>query len=202
MPQGKLGSTRMSSAVSSHAANATAEESLDALLERTASGDKIALRSLYDRTSGRLFAICLRIARNRTLAEDFLQEAFARVWERAPQFDRRRGSALAWMIALTRHHAIDVIRTRGREVLSADGKEFERPDQSTLAPAEAWLDLPAISRALAELDDGPRRAILHAYLDGMSYQEIGAALGIPIGTAKTWVSRGIAKLRRSLDGDP
>jgi RNA polymerase sigma-70 factor (ECF subfamily) len=182
----------MSSAVSSHAASATAEESLDALLERTASGDKIAFRSLYERTSGRLFAICLRIARNRTLAEDFLQEAYARVWERSPQFDRQRGSALAWMIALTRHHAIDVIRTRGREILSADGMEFELPVQR-LAPTEARLDFPAISRALAELDDGPRRAIMHAYLDGMSYQEIG--------TAKTWVSRGIAKLRRSLEGD-
>lgn len=201
MPQGKLGSMRMSSAVSSHAASARAEESLDVLLERTASGDKIAFRSLYERTSGRLFAICLRIARNRTLAEDFLQEAYARVWERSPQFDRQRGSALAWMIALTRHYAIDVIRTRGREILSADGMEFELPVQPALAPTEAQLDFPAVSRALAELDDGPRRAIMHAYLDGMSYQEIGTALGIPIGTAKTWVSRGIAKLRRSLEGD-
>ena len=191
----------MASAVSSRAVtSARAEESLDALLARTASGDQTAFRALYDRTSGRLFAICLRIARNRTLAEDFLQEAYARVWERSPQFDPQRGSALAWMIALTRNHAIDVIRTRGREVLSVDGTEFEVPDQPALAPAEARLDYPAISRALAELDEGPRRAIMHAYLDGMSYQEIGAALGIPIGTAKTWVSRGIAKLRRSLDG--
>ncbi|MGZ8330167.1 MAG: sigma-70 family RNA polymerase sigma factor [Rhodoplanes sp.] len=191
----------MASAVSSRAVtSARAEESLDALLARTASGDQTAFRALYDRTSGRLFAICLRIARNRTLAEDFLQEAYARVWERSPQFDPQRGSALAWMIALTRNHAIDVIRTRGREVLSVDGTEFEVPDQPALAPAEARLDYPAIARALAELDEGPRRAIMHAYLDGMSYQEIGAALGIPIGTAKTWVSRGIAKLRRSLDG--
>ena len=180
--------------------SARAEESLDALLARIASGDQNAFRALYDRTSGRLFAICLRIARNRTLAEDFLQEAYARVWERSPQFDPQRGSALAWTIALTRNHAIDVIRTRGREVLSVDGTEFEVPDQPALAPAEARLDYPAITRALAELDEGPRRAIMHAYLDGMSYQEIGAALGIPIGTAKTWVSRGIAKLRRSLDG--
>ena len=191
----------MASAVSSRAVtSARAEESLDALLARTASGDQNAFRALYDRTSGRLFAVCLRIARNRTLAEDFLQEAYARVWERSPQFDPQRGSALAWMIALTRNHAIDVIRTRGREVLSVDGTEFELPDQPALAPAEARLDYPAITRALAELDEGPRRAIMHAYLDGMSYQEVGAALGIPIGTAKTWVSRGIAKLRRSLDG--
>jgi RNA polymerase sigma-70 factor (ECF subfamily) len=112
----------MSPAVSSPAiANVPAEESLDRLLIRTATGDQGAFRLLYERTSGRLFAICLRIARNRTLAEDFLQEAYARVWERSPQFDPQRGSALAWMIALTRHHAIDVIRMRGREVLSADG---------------------------------------------------------------------------------
>jgi RNA polymerase sigma-70 factor, ECF subfamily len=192
----------MSSAVSSPAVtSAPAEESLDTLLTLTASGDQRAFRALYDRTSGRLFAICLRIARNRALAEDFLQEAYARVWERSPQFDPQRGSALAWMIALTRHHAIDVVHKRGREILSADGAEFELPEPPAVAPAEARLDLPAISRALGELDEGPRRAIMHAYLDGMSYEEIGVALGIPIGTAKTWVSRGIARLRRSLDGD-
>jgi RNA polymerase sigma-70 factor, ECF subfamily len=192
----------MSPAVSSPAiANVPAEESLDRLLIRTATGDQGAFRLLYERTSGRLFAICLRIARNRTLAEDFLQEAYARVWERSPQFDPQRGGALAWMIALTRHHAIDVIRMRGREVLSADGTEFELPDPPALAPIEAQMDYPVVSRALAALDEGPRRAIMHAYLDGMSYQEIGAALGVPVGTAKTWVSRGIAKLRRSLEGD-
>ncbi|MGZ8389754.1 MAG: sigma-70 family RNA polymerase sigma factor [Rhodoplanes sp.] len=126
----------MASAVSSRAVtSARAEESLDALLARTASGDQTAFRALYDRTSGRLFAICLRIARNRTLAEDFLQEAYARVWERSPQFDPQRGSALAWMIALTRNHAIDVIRTRGREVLSVDGPEFEcRISRRSLLP--------------------------------------------------------------------
>jgi RNA polymerase sigma factor (sigma-70 family) len=156
----------MASAVSSRAVtSARAEESLDALLARTASGDQTAFRALYDCTSGRLFAICLRIARNRTLAEDFLQEAYARVWERSPQFDPQRGSALAWMIALTRNHAIDVIRTRGREVLSVDGTEFEVPDQPALAPAEARLDYPAIARALAELDEGPS-ARHHARLSG------------------------------------
>lgn len=193
----------MESALSDRAiASASAEESLDALLVRTAAGDQTAFRALYDRTSARLFAICLRIARNRTLAEDFLQEAFARIWERSRQFDPQRGSALAWMIALARHHAIDVIRARGREVLAADGAEIDQPDGPAVGPVEAGLDFPVVLSRLAELDDGPRRAIMHAYLDGLSYQEIAAALGVPVGTAKTWVSRGIAKLRRILDGDP
>lgn len=192
----------MSSARANRAATGgPAEETVDALLLRTASGDQDAFRVLYERTSGRLFAICLRIARNRTLAEDFLQEAYARVWERSRQFDPRRGGALAWMIALTRNHAIDVIRTRGREVLSATGAEFDLPDLTAFSGVDLKLDGPAIWRALAELDDGPRRCIMHAYLDGMSYQEIASAVGIPVGTAKTWVSRGIAKLRRSFEGD-
>jgi RNA polymerase sigma-70 factor (ECF subfamily) len=65
---------------------------------------------------------------------------------------------------------------------------------------ETRLDFPVAARCLAQLEDGPRRAIIHAYLDGLSYQEIAAALGVPVGTAKTWVNRGIAKLRRSLEG--
>ena len=181
--------------------SAPTEEALDALLVRTAEGDEVAFRALYERTSGRLFAICLRIARDRTLAEDFLQEAYARVWERARQFDPRRGSAWAWMIALTRHHAIDVIRVRGREVVTPDAPEFELPDPQAFAGVDIRLDAPVMWRALGELDEGPRRAILRAYFDGFSYQEISLSLGVPIGTAKTWVSRGLAKLRRSLEGD-
>lgn len=175
------------------AANAPAAETLEALMMRTAAGDESAFRALYDRTCGRLFAICLRIARDRTLAEDFLQEAYARVWERSRQFDPKRGNALAWMIALARNHAIDVIRVRGREVVTPDAPEFELPDPAAFAGVDVQLDLPVVWRSLAELDEGPRRAILHAYLDGLSYQEISASLGVPVGTAKTWVSRGIAK---------
>lgn len=182
-------------------ASAPADESLDGLLVRIAAGDQAAFRALYERTSGRLFAICLRIARNRALAEDFLQEAYARIWERSRQFDPQRGSAWPWMIALTRHYAIDVIRARGREVVTPDAPEFDLPDPQAFAGVEVRLDFPVVWRSLAELDDGPRRAILQAYFDGLSYQEISAALGVPVGTAKTWVSRGIAKLRRSLEGD-
>ena len=172
---------------------------LDALLARTASGDQGAFHSLYERTSARLFAICLRLARERTLAEDFLQEAYTRIWERAPQFDATRGSALAWMVAVTRNHAIDVIRQRGRETPLPDDFEIDVPASATSAGAETNIDFDIVSRCLAALDDGPRRAIVSAYRDGLSYAELSDLLGVPIGTVKTWVHRGIAKLRRSLD---
>jgi len=172
---------------------------LNDLLVRTASGDGGAFRALYERTSGRLFAICLRIARDRTLAEDFLQEAFTRIWERANQFDHMRGSALAWMVAVTRNHAIDVVRQRRRETALPDDFEIDVPASATTDSAETSIDLDAVSRGLATLDDGPRRAIVSAYRDGLSYVELSVLLGVPVGTVKTWVHRGIAKLRTILD---
>lgn len=182
--------------------NANGERSvLDALLARTASGDAGAFRSLYERTAGRLFAICLRIARERSLAEDFLQEAFTRIWERASQFDPTRGSAFAWMVAVTRNHAIDVIRQRRREAPLPDNFDFDVPASATTAGAETNIDFEAVSRCLATLDEGPRRAIISAYRDGLSYAELSVLLGVPIGTVKTWVHRGIAKLRSALDND-
>jgi RNA polymerase sigma-70 factor (ECF subfamily) len=182
--------------------NANGERSvLDTLLARTASGDAGAFRSLYERTAGRLFAICLRIARERSLAEDFLQEAFTRIWERASQFDPTRGSALAWMVAVTRNHAIDVIRQRRRETPLPDNFDFDVPASATTASAETNIDFEAVSRCLAALDEGPRRAIISAYRDGLSYAELSDLLGVPIGTVKTWVHRGIAKLRSALDHD-
>jgi quercetin dioxygenase-like cupin family protein len=95
------------------AAMAADGEVLDGLLMRTALRDQGAFRALYDSTAGRL-----RIVRERSLAEDVLQEAYVRIWERARQFDPARGSAVAWIIAIARHHAIDVVRSRPRELLA------------------------------------------------------------------------------------
>src|SRR5215207_10027365 len=86
---------------------AGSEGALDDLLRRTASGDQGAFRALYEQSAGKLFAVCLRIVRHRRLAEELLREAYVRIWERARQRDPRSGSALSWMIAIVRDHAID-----------------------------------------------------------------------------------------------
>ena len=172
---------------------------LDGLLARTATGDHAAFRALYGHSAGRLFAVCLRIARDRSLAEDLLQEVYLRIWERARQFDPARGSALAWMIAIARNHAIDAIRARIREAIVPDEHAIDVADAGALRGMEARIELPAVTRYLAALDEGPRRAIVLAYRDGLSYDELSALMGIPVGTAKTWVSRGLARIRHCLD---
>jgi RNA polymerase sigma-70 factor, ECF subfamily len=172
---------------------------LNGLLVRAALGDQGAFRSLYDATAARLFAICLRIVRDRTFAEDALQEAYLRIWERSRQFDPARGNALAWIIGITRNHAIDLIRSRGREAIAPPQLEPEAADPTAHAGIEAAADLGAIGRCLAGLDDGPRRAIVLAYRYGLSHEELATLLGAPLGTVKTWVSRGLARLRLCLD---
>jgi RNA polymerase sigma-70 factor, ECF subfamily len=171
---------------------------LDGLLARTAAGDRAAFRALYDQTAPRLFAICLRLGRNRALAEEFLQEGYARIWERAAQFDAARGSAWAWMIAIVRNHAIDQLRAMRRD-LAPESEGLEIPDPRATGGMETQIEMIGVLRCLAELDEGPRRAIVLAYRDGLSYEELAGRMGIPVGTAKTWVSRGLARLRRALE---
>jgi RNA polymerase sigma-70 factor (ECF subfamily) len=170
---------------------------LKGLLARVARGDQAAFRALYDATSPRLFAICLRIVRDRSGAEDVLQEAYVRVWERARQFDAARGSAMAWIIAIARNHAIDTIRSRGREV--TEELDLQSPDPAAVGGIEATADLGPLGRCLSHLERGPRQAIVLAFRDGLTHEELSDALGVPLGTVKTWVSRGLTRLRLCLD---
>ena len=169
----------------------TGEDVLAGLLARIAAGDEAALRSLYERSSGRLFAIILRIVRDPASAGAALAQTYAGIWERA--FDSARGHALAWMIAIARQQAIEAVRSRPRDlgVLNSD-----EPGH-----LEDRIELAGLRRCLSEIEEPARRAVLLAYRDGLSYDELAAVLGVPADTAKTWVGRALARLRQSLDDD-
>ena len=98
---------------------------LDELLKRTAAGDQAAFGALYERSAPRLFAVCLRIARHRRLAEELLRETYVRIWDKACEFDPAKGRALAWMMTIARTHAIDVIRIKIREPRPPDEVTLE-----------------------------------------------------------------------------
>jgi len=174
-------------------------QALEDLLARTASADEAAFRALYDRTASRLFAVCLRIARHRRLAEELTQESYVRIWQRARRFDPAQGSALAWMIAIARDHALDVIRLRMREDRPPDELTLEASDRAALAAIEAKFELSALGRCLGELADGDRHAILLAYRDGLSYEQLAVLLTVSVDAAKASVNRGLARLRDCLE---
>ncbi len=163
----------------------------------------MAFAELYRATSPKLFAIALRMLRASDLAEDALQSAYLLIWRKADRYRREKGSAMAWMAAIVRHSAIDVLRRRSADAPLTDAVELE----AEAAPADnsdlQWLVIRAgdrLRRCLGELQEEERRCILLAYYDGKSHGEIASAISRPLGTVKSWLRRGLLKLKDCVEG--
>ena len=181
MPDDKRGA-------SSRAGMSGIESDLAAIVEGMAAGDRDALKQLYDRFGARLYGIAHRILRDRSLAEDALQEAFVKIWRNSNRFDRARGSALGWVVIIVRRAAFDL---RPREPAA----EFW--DLVHEQPETGMLD-PGLERALEALPANQRRALLLMYVHGLTHAELAAAMDAPLGTVKSWVRRASAALRDKL----
>lgn len=176
------------------------EEHPDQLLERVARGDQAALLALYDRLGSTMLAVALRVTRDRSAAEEVVQEAMLAVWREAPGFDRSRGSAAAWLLTLTRNRAIDALRAQrrrgGYELRSAEQAPDPVPSPERMT-AEAERAA-AVRTALERLRPEQRVALELAYYSGLSHSEISNELGIPLGTIKTRIALAARALRDEL----
>ncbi|WP_420143482.1 sigma-70 family RNA polymerase sigma factor [Sphingobium sp.] len=160
----------------------------------------MALRRVYDLTSMKLFGICLRISGDREAAEDILQDVYVKIWRRASAFDERRASPISWLAMIARNAAIDWRRAEQRHV--ADGEEQLETivDEAPLADNVMQQD-EARRRLLAcldGLDEKQSDAIRRTFLGGLSYSELAAQLGAPLGTVKSWIRRGMQGLKECL----
>ncbi|MBP1875579.1 ECF RNA polymerase sigma factor SigK [Ensifer adhaerens] len=170
---------------------------LDKALAACAKGDRMALRSIYDREAGRLIALAERIVQRRELAEEVVQEAFIRIWTHAHQYSPDRGSAHGWIYAIVRNRALNLLRDGKREYTVEDVEALRESEQVDEIMA-TWQKLDRNSRlyeCLAALDETKRRGILMAYVGGYSHGEIAGRLRIPLGTAKSWIRRALSALR-------
>lgn len=171
------------------------------LLHAIARGDEQALASLYDRYRVILFSLVLRILHSRDDAEDVLQELFLQVWKRASDFDESRGRPFTWLVTLARSRAIDRLRSlNARERAVTESARAAGPDECVDAVGDAIRSEQSevVRRALAELPEEQRRALLLAYFEGLTQTEIAARLGAPLGTIKTRMRSGMLKLRELL----
>lgn len=170
-----------------------AAESLSDLLVQVGQGDREAFALLYDASAPRLFGLCLRLMRGHDRAQDVLQDAYIRIWQKAHLFDPKRGTAMTWLITVTRRCALDRLRqhdlTSGAEPLDA----AETPD---LAGADAFsapdYDL---RRCLSELQVREREVITLAFVYGMSHSELSSSVALPLGTIKSRIRRGLRQLK-------
>ncbi len=172
-------------------------------ISAVALGDRQAYRRLYDATSPKLFAIALRILREEGRAEDVLQDSFVNVWNGAASYNVSLSAPMTWMVTIVRNRALDYIRRLDHRTVELDDDleavlESDRPTPVDLASGAQ--DAVALQRCLKRLDAGQRQAIAFAYFQGLTHSELAATLKIPIGTVKTWIRRGLEKMRRCLDG--
>lgn len=169
---------------------------LEVLLAATARGDRTAFARLYELTGGTLFGIALGMLGQRDRAEDATQEAYLLVWRKAGQYSPDRGSALAWLTTLTRRCAIDQLRRRKREPAGVDAAEL--PLAAAEPSASDSLDA-ALIECLKQLRADSRQAILLAFYHGLTHDELARRLNAPLGTVKSWVRRGLQRLKACLD---
>jgi len=179
-------------------------EELAALLARCALSDQRAFEALYQATSAKLFGVAVRITRRKDWAEEVLQESFVKIWHNAGSYDRDKAAPMTWMTAIVRNRALDWLR-RPREVQASDEVEALLANVPDEAPGpEDLAELSARSgrlhECLEQLGEDQKRSITLAFFQGLSHGELAVRTGKPLGTVKTWVRRGLDKLKQCLDG--
>ena len=181
-----------------HAGSGSGE--LVALLEAVSRGDRQAFASLYDRTSAKLYGICLRLLGSEAEAQDVLQDVYVIVWEQAGRFDPSKAGAITWLAVLARNRAIDRLRRRsvGTDAIEA-AAHIEDESPSAFDIVEQADNAARLGRCLEQLEEHSRSMIRSAFLDGASYPELAEREGVPLGTMKSWIRRGLQRLRGCLE---
>jgi RNA polymerase sigma-70 factor (ECF subfamily) len=175
------------------------ETVLIGLMARTAAGDMVAFSQLYALTAPQLFHVASRMLRQREVAEEVLQECFVTVWMRAGSYHPERGAVFGWLATIVRNRALDILRSRKPLHVPEDAAQnvaSEAP--SPLDNAESSEAAQLVTESLRKLPDKMRIAIELAYYDGYDYFEIADRLQTPVNTVKSWVHRGLKRLKRDV----
>jgi len=169
-------------------------------MTRIAGGDRAALRQLYEATSSKLFGVCLRILSDREESEDVLQDVYVTIWRRADRFDATRASVMTWLSTIARNRAIDRLRARGPLAYAEPVDELEIPDGADSAETllSAADDRNRLHGCLSELDERTEKVIRTAFFEGVTYEALAQRMDAPLGTVKSWIRRGLAKLKGCL----
>ena len=175
---------------------------LAGLLQACARRQHAAFERLYRETSAKLFGVALRILRREDQAEEVLQDCYVRIWNHARDYRAGLAAPMTWMTSIVRNACLDRLRRPRLEVIDEEGEltaAAESDDPGPLAELERGRDARALKACLEALDAKQRQAIALAYYDGLSHAELAGHLREPLGTVKTWVRRGLQRLKSCLE---
>jgi len=165
------------------------------LAARLRAGDGDALAAAYDAYGAATFGLLVRMLGDRAAAEDVQQQVFTEVWRRAGDYDPRRAGLLTWVLTIARSRAIDHLRRRVPEP-----RDPQRADPRTVAgDADALIERWRIAQLLGRLPEDERALLRMRFYDELSQSEIAAATGIPLGTVKARMVRGLTRLREMIE---
>ncbi|NCP18613.1 MAG: sigma-70 family RNA polymerase sigma factor [Erythrobacter sp.] len=179
-----------------------ARDRLKRAMDRLAAGDRGALEVVYRLTNVKLFGICCRILGDRKEAEDALQDVYITLWRNASRYDASRASPIAWLATFARNRAVDRLRTgkvrRGAVPVdeAAQLADGSAPADAMMIDAERTARVHSCLETLDPKQGGPIRT---AFLEGQTYAELAERDGVPLGTMKSWIRRGLAKLRDCME---
>ncbi len=177
-------------------------ELLAGLLARAGIGDRKAFAELYQHTQSKLFAVALRIVRERHLAEEVLQDSFVNIWNHASQYATAKSAPLTWMTAVVRNRGLDLLRRPHLEVQDEDDIFTQNLEDERAGPSEqleSARDQARIEKCMKGLDDEQRQTVSLAFFHGLSHSEVADHLRRPLGTVKTHIRRGLMKLKNCLE---
>lgn len=168
---------------------------------RRDSGSQEAFAELYRTTSAKLFGVALRILRRRDWAEEVLQECFVNIWKHSAGYQADLSAPMTWMTSIVRNRCLDWLRRPNLEHATDDTTVYESVQSDLPGPhdeLERNSESGSVLRCLATLEEKQRQAVSMAFLDGLTHTELAEKLGQPLGTVKTWVRRGLVKLKTCL----
>lgn len=179
----------------------SAEDPLIHLLSRSALGDQQAFEKLYRITSGKLFAVTLRIVRRQDWAEEILQEAFVNIWHHASDYAGGKAAPMTWMTHIVRNRALDWLRRPQGEVVANEDAEETWLDESAslFERLEQSRDAVALYDCMTQIEARQRQTIALAFWKGLTHSELAQHMQQPIGTVKNWIRRGLGAIKKCLE---
>ena len=168
---------------------------------RRDSGAQEAFHQLYLSTSSKLFGVALRIVRREDWAEEVLQECYVNIWNHSATYQEGLSAPMTWMTSIVRNRCLDWLRRPNFEDATDDNNVFdavESDQPGPLAQLERHVEAGAIARCMGSLEERQRQAIGMAFFEGLTHQELAEKMRQPLGTVKTWVRRGLLKLKDCL----
>jgi RNA polymerase sigma-70 factor (ECF subfamily) len=169
-------------------------DNLLSLLYDTSQGDKHAFSTLYQQTSGKLFAISLNMLSIRAHAEEVLQDAFIKIWHNASEYNASKGTVISWMISIVRYRSLDALRynkVRKEQTMGDDDFDIQSVDVN-------YDENTKLVNCIEQLEPQQKQAIHLAYYKGLSHSELVDHIESPLGTVKSWIRRGLTQLQRCL----